>query len=57
MLKERLVVSENAHMEMVVWRQPSSGTVSQHGFKYRLVFVVNGRGALHYDNERGKGDH
>ena len=31
--------------------------IFQHGFKYRLALVVNGRCVLRYDNEAGKGDH
>ena len=30
---------------------------SEHGFKYRLVFVRDGVRVVGYDNERGKGDH
>ena len=58
MLNERHPVSEDAFVEMVVWRLPSPimGS-SQHGFKYRLALVVNGRCVLRYDNEQGKGDH
>ena len=33
MLNERHVVSEDAFVEMVVWRLPSPATGSQHGFK------------------------
>jgi hypothetical protein len=57
MLKERHVVSEEAYVELVIWRLASPVAGSQHGFKYRLAFVVNGRSVLRYDNERGKGDH
>jgi hypothetical protein len=57
MLNERHVVSEEAFVEMVVWRLPSPVKSSRHGFKYRLAFVVNGRCVLRYDNEHGKGDH
>jgi hypothetical protein len=57
MLNERHVVSEDAFVEMIVWRLPFPLTDSQHGFKYRLALVVNGRCVLRYDNERGKGDH
>ncbi len=42
---------------MVVWRVPLPVPPSQHGFKYRLVFVRHGRRVVGYDNERGKGDH
>lgn len=30
---------------------------SEHPFKYRLVFVRDGKRLVGYDNERGKGDH
>jgi hypothetical protein len=30
---------------------------SDHPYKYRLVYVVDGQRVLGYDNERGKGDH
>jgi len=57
MLKERLVVSEDTFVEIMVWRLPSAMAGSQHDFKYRLAVVVNGRCVLRYDNEPGKGDH
>lgn len=41
MLKERHAVSEDAFVEMVVWRLSSPETGGQQqGFKYRLAFVV-----------------
>ncbi len=57
MLNQRQTISERAFVEMVVWRVPSPGSGSSHGFKYRLAFVVNGSCVLRYDNEEGKGDH
>lgn len=36
---------------------PSPAPPSSHGFKYRLVYAVNGVRVVGYDNERGKGDH
>ena len=57
MLNERHAVSEDAFVEMVVWRLPSAAMGSQHGFKYRLALVVGGSCVLRYDNEQGKGDH
>ncbi len=44
-------------VEMVVWRVPKPVPPSDHGFKYRLVYVVGGVRVVGYDNERGKGDH
>lgn len=43
-------------METKLWRV-SIGEHTPHGFKYSLVYVVNGIRAVGYDNERGKGDH
>ena len=42
---------------MVVWRVPQAVPPSAHGFKYRLVYVVEGVRIVRFDNARGKGDH
>lgn len=57
MLNERHTLTENAFVEMKVWRLPSPLRGSRHSFKYRLAFVVDGECVLRYDNETGKGDH
>jgi len=57
MLNERHVVTENAFVEMVIWRLLSPLPGSGHRYKYRLAFVVDGRCVVRYDNESGKGDH
>lgn len=57
MLSERHTISENAFIEMVVWRLHSPLSGSRHCYKYRLALVVNGDCVLRYDNESGKGDH
>lgn len=44
-------------IEGVIWKVPGSVPSTQHGYKYRLVYVVNGERVVGYDNERGKGDH
>lgn len=44
-------------IEIVVWRVPAPVPPSEHGFKYRLAFVRDGKRVVGYDNERGKGDH
>lgn len=44
-------------VEIVVWSLPKPVEPSVHGFKYRLVYVVEGVRLVGYDNERGKGDH
>lgn len=56
-----LLKTRNAHasgiVEMVVWQVPKPVPPSQHPFKYRLVFLRDGKRVVGYDNERGKGDH
>ncbi|MCX7162790.1 MAG: DUF6516 family protein [Betaproteobacteria bacterium] len=53
----RIIYSESAFAELVLWRLPKPIKGSPHGFKYRLAYVVRGKCVLRYDNEVGKGDH
>lgn len=57
LLKERHALSEEAFVELVVWRLPKTVSGGRHGFSYRLAFVIKGRCVLRYDNEQGEGDH
>lgn len=44
-------------IEVVIWNVPQPIPPSEHAFKYRLVYIVEGNRVVGYDNERGKGDH
>jgi Family of unknown function (DUF6516) len=57
LLRERLKLSQRAFVEIVVWKLRARLRSSRHDFKYRLVYVANGRCVLRFDNESGKGDH
>ncbi|RTL54770.1 MAG: hypothetical protein EKK46_07620 [Rhodocyclaceae bacterium] len=57
LVSTRIVYSEWAFAELVLWRLPKPLEGSSHGFKYRLAYVVRGTCVLRYDNEAGKGDH
>lgn len=57
LLKERRILSENSFLDLVVWQVPQPIVGSDHPFKYRLAFVVDGECVLRYDNEAGKGNH
>jgi hypothetical protein len=57
LIDERLVLAEDAFVEIVVWRLPRAARGSAHRFKYRLALVEGGVCVLRYDNEAGKGDH
>ena len=51
------ITPEGDGIEFVVWRVPEPVPPSEHGFKYRAVYVVGGVRVVGFDNERGKGDH
>lgn len=51
------VSPEGDILELVVWRLPEPVPPSGHRYKYRLVYVRNGKRLVGFDNERGKGDH
>jgi hypothetical protein len=57
LIRRRVVFGDRDFAEMVVWRVPKPVPPTNHGFKYRLVYVVNGVRIIGFDNERGKGDH
>ena len=57
LFRTRIVYSESAFAELVLWRLPKPLDGSLHEFKYRLVYVVRGECVLRYDNESGKDDH
>lgn len=44
-------------IEMVVWHVPTPVSPTTHHYKYRLVYIVDGKRVVGLDNERGKGDH
>jgi hypothetical protein len=41
-------------IEVVIWRLPTPVPPSEHPFKYRLAYVVEGKRVVGFDNERGK---
>ncbi len=57
LLRRRIIYSETAFAELVLWRVPTPVPGSTHDFKYRLAYVVNQVCVVRYDNEATKGDH
>lgn len=57
LVNTRMVYSESAFAELVVWQLPRPLPGCVHPFKYRLAYVVDGECVVRYDNEAGKGDH
>ena len=57
LMRERLILSSRAFVEIVIWRLSQPLPDSRHRFKYRLAYIANQRCVLRFDNEAGKGDH
>lgn len=55
--RRRIVYSENAFAELILWQVPKPLFGSKHSYKYRLAYIVNRVCVLRYDNERSKGDY
>ena len=51
------VTPDGAILEMVIWKVPKPVPPTDHGYKYRAVYMVDGVRIVGFDNERGKGDH
>ena len=62
MVAQRITAIKNINpdgsiLEVVIWRVSKPVPASEHGYKYRAVYVVDGVRIVGFDNERGKGDH
>lgn len=57
LLRQRIVYSEDAFAELVLWRLAEPVAGSGHPYKYRLAYVVRNECVVRLDNEAGKGDH
>lgn len=51
------ITVDGAILEVVVWKVPTPVPPTEHGYKYRAVYMVDGVLVVGFDNERGKGDH
>jgi hypothetical protein len=51
LVKQRVEIHDTAFAELVIWQLPQPLAGSQHTFKYRLAYVVDGQCVLRYDNE------
>lgn len=50
-------IEDNGNIvEITIWEVPVTKD-KPHGFKYSLVYIVDNKRVLGYDNSEGKGDH
>lgn len=56
-IRERILYSDGAILEIRIWRVAESVPPSRHLLKYSLFYGRPGVRLVGYDNERGKGDH
>jgi hypothetical protein len=54
-IERRIIFGDCDFAEVVVWKVPVPP--SEHGFKYRLAYIVRGRRVVGFDSDRGRGDH
>jgi len=55
-IDERIILSEDAFVEVVVWEVSEFLEGSEHKCRYRLALVINNECVMRYDNEAGNGD-
>ena len=53
----KIINPDGSILEVVIWKVPKPVPPTEHGYKYRAVYVVDGVRIVGFDNERGKGDH
>ena len=44
-------------IEVKMWQLSKPAKDKPHGYKYSLVYIVDGERVIGYDNAEGKGDH
>lgn len=44
-------------VEIKIWKLPESSLDKPHRYRYSLVYILNGRRVIGYDNGERKGDH
>ncbi|MBI4681800.1 MAG: hypothetical protein HY757_01665 [Nitrospirae bacterium] len=52
------VIDESGNIiEIKLWKLPEATEKRPHGYKYSLVYLVDDKRIIGYDNAEGKGDH
>jgi uncharacterized protein DUF6516 len=51
LLQRRVVLAQDAFVELVIWRLSQHLAPSTHRFKYRLAYVVEGECVVLYDSD------
>lgn len=55
--KEKIIDELGNVVEIRMWQLPGPSKDKPHGYKYSLVYIVEGIRVIGYDNSEGKGDH
>jgi hypothetical protein len=55
--EHKSVSPDGSITQFVIWKVPTPVPPTEHGFKYRMVYIRDGERIVGFDNERGKGDH
>jgi hypothetical protein len=55
--EHKSVAPDGSITQFVIWKVPTPVPPTEHGIKYRMVYIRDGERVVGFDNERGKGDH
>lgn len=55
--QEKIIDDLGNVVEIRMWQLPGRSKDKPHGYKYSLVYIVEGVRVIGYDNSEGKGDH
>ena len=57
-LRQEKIIDELGNVvEIRMWQLPEPSKDKPHGYKYSLVYIVEGARVIGYDNAEGQGDH
>lgn len=58
LLRQEKIIDELGNIaEIRMWQLPEASKDKPHGYKYSLVYIVEGARVIGYDNAEGHGDH
>ncbi len=57
-IEHSTIIDESGNIiEIKLWKLPEATEDRPHGYKYSLVYIVDDKRIIGYDNAEGKGDH
>ncbi|MCX5804301.1 MAG: DUF6516 family protein [Proteobacteria bacterium] len=54
---QKVTNEKGGTVEVKIWELPQTSKDKPHGYRYSLVYILNGTRIIGYDNGERKGDH